>query len=210
MHWLFLVCTVLGGTLLACQILMSLLGLGGEALHDLALDVPHDATGFDAHADSADTHTHSSGAWLWGVLSFRTLTAASAFFGLTGLATEGADWPPASQLVSAGFAGLAAMYGVHWMVRGMSRLAEDGTVRIERAVGQVAEVYLPIAPDALPGKVLIDFQGQRLEYEAITHGARRLAPGEHVRVIAVAHDRLEVAALDAVEPPLENKPPLKV
>ena len=51
MTTLFIICAVLGGTILVCQTLLTLLGLAGDSMHlDLPHDVGHDAGG-DFHTD---------------------------------------------------------------------------------------------------------------------------------------------------------------
>ena len=50
------------------------------------------------HADQA---AHHGSTWLFGVLSFRTITAALAFFGLAGLAAQSAEASPPMVLLVA-------------------------------------------------------------------------------------------------------------
>src|SRR5688572_2371183 len=99
MHNLFLICSVAGGAILLCQLALTLAGLTDHA------DLPDDAPGDSSHGvdlsdsqdgadhDSAGDHAgHFVSVWLLGALSFRTITAALAFFGLAGLAAEGVEW----------------------------------------------------------------------------------------------------------------------
>jgi len=204
----FLFCAVVGGTVLVCQFVLTLVGLGGhsDVPDDLSADVPHDFHGMspgDGHSDGAhgDGHaaqTHLS-SWLFGVVSFRTLVAAATFFGLTGLAVEsaqGADQRLGVQLLLAGAAGAAAMYGVHWIMQTIGRLGEDGTVRVQRAIGQEATVYVPIpAARSHAGKVQLKLQNRLVEYEAVTAGAEKLATGVKVRVVGLSGNTLEVEPL---------------
>jgi membrane protein implicated in regulation of membrane protease activity len=207
MTWFFLLCAVVGGTVLICQFVLTLVGLGGDHGIDFAHDVPHDFAGDvghdlvagDAHgADSAghDAHGHHGSSWLFGVISFRTLVAAATFFGLAGLAAQSARQPIGVQILLAAIAGGAAMYGVHWIVRAMGRLSEDATVRIRHALGQEGTVYVPIPPAKVQaGKVQIKLQNRLVEYEAITKNAQRLATGTKIRVVGIAGGMLEVEPL---------------
>ena len=144
----FMICAVVGGTILICQFVLTVVGLGGEHgvdySHDLAHDFSGDA-GHDAGADSGhhDGHAHSS-SWLFAVISFRTLVAAATFFGLVGLAAQSAAQPVGVQLLLATAAGVGAMYGVHWLVRAMGRMGEDATTRIHHALGKEGTVYVPV------------------------------------------------------------------
>src|SRR6476661_657047 len=109
----FLICATIGGTVLICQFVLSLVGLGGHHFGDM----PGDA---DVHVEfshgagevqaTGDTHTadvqsdsdhHVNSSWLFGVISFRTLVAAFAFFGLAGLAAESANLSQPAQLTLA-------------------------------------------------------------------------------------------------------------
>lgn len=182
------VCAVLGGTVLACQFVMTLLGLDHADMHD---DVPHDFghdsvhdtghDGDDAHGD----HAHGS-SWFFGMLTFRTVVAALTFFGLAGLAGGSAEMPAALTLVIALAAGAAAMFGVHWMMQTLYRLKSDGTVRIDRAVGRQGTVYLRIpAHQSGVGKVHVNVQNRTMEYEAMTSQAE-LPVGAKIVVVNVA------------------------
>ena len=85
------------------------------------------------------------------------------------------------------------MYGVHWIVRTMGRLAEDGTLRIRQAIGQEGTVYVPIPADkANAGKVQLKVQNRLVEFEAVTAAGQRLATGTKVRVVGVTGTMLEV------------------
>jgi membrane protein implicated in regulation of membrane protease activity len=198
MTWLFLICAVVGGTVLVCQFVLTLVGLGGDHA-DFAHDVPHDYHVGDApDTDPAghDAHGDHGSSWLFGVISFRTLVAAATFFGLVGYAAESAGLGLGPQLFLAVAAGLGAMYGVHWIVRSMGKLAEDGTVRVRAALGQEGTVYVPIpAAKAQAGKVQLKLQNRLVEYEAVTGGGERLATGTKVRVIGVTGNTLEVEPL---------------
>src|SRR5260370_34370201 len=101
----YLLCALVGGTLVICQFLLTLLGLGGH--HDAGGDHDisgHDAGGHDAsgHDTDHDQHVHSSAAsWFLSVLTFRTLTAGGSFFCPPGRAPPQAaapmqGWPAAA------------------------------------------------------------------------------------------------------------------
>src|SRR5262249_55418572 len=149
---LFLVCAVVGGTILICQFVLTLVGLGGDhsvdfshdVAHDFAANSGHDAAGGDAHSGHTAGQNHGS-SWLFAVISFRTLVAAVTFFGLIGSAAQQAGQGPGVQLLLATAAGIGAMYGVHWLIRSIGRLGVDATLRVKNAIGQEGTVYVPIA-----------------------------------------------------------------
>lgn len=206
MAYLYLFFAVVGGTVLICQFVLTLVGLSGG--HELPDDLSVDHSGGDFHeGDAHDVgpdgstdqahgdHVHGS-SWLFGVLSFRTLVAASTFFGLGGLAAEQGNQNLLVQLVVATVCGLGAMYGVHWTMKLIGRLGEDGTVRIQRAIGQEGTVYIPIpGGKTKAGKVQLRLQNRLLEYAAVTNSVERLPTGMQVKVVGVSGDVLEVTPL---------------
>ena len=192
METLFLVCAVIGGTLLVCQFLFGLLGLGGHhdlgGGHDLHIDASHDVGHGDHPAD--DAH---HGSVLVGMLTFRAVVAALTFFGLAGLAALGVGLPPVASLAVALAAGAGALVLVASLMRAIARLRSDGTVRVERTVGQTGTVYLSIpAHKAGVGKVTVVVQNRTMEYQALTAGDE-LPTGARVVVAAViSPDTVEV------------------
>ncbi len=198
----FMICAVVGGTILICQFVLTVVGLGGEHGVDYSHDLAHDFSGDAGHdADSGGAHGHDghdaahqhSSSWLFAVISFRTLVAAVTFFGLVGLAAQSARQPLGVQLLLALAAGIGAMYGVHWLIRMISRLGEDATLRVKTALGQEGTVYVPIAAGrAHAGKIQLRLQNRLVEYEAITSAPERLATGAKVRVVGIAGNVLEV------------------
>ncbi len=174
METLFLACAVLGGAILVLQILLSLLGM------DHGLGVLH----LDLHADAAE------GLNLLGV---RALSAGLTFFGIGGLAGYATPLGLAAALPLALFMGGGAAVGVAAAMRALLRMESDGTVRIERAVGEPATVYLSIPGGrAGMGKVHLKLQDRLVEYQALS--AHPLPTGAQVIVVdVVGPDTVEVA-----------------
>jgi hypothetical protein len=211
--YVFIICAAVGGTILVIQFVMTLIGLGGHAFDvDVSTDVGHDfgGVGGDVHVDTGgdvqvdhagdtthhvDQAAHHGSTWLFGVLSFRTIVAALAFFGLAGLAAQSADASmPNVLLISIG-AGVAAMFAVYWMMCGLQACQAEGTVRLQRAVGQHGNVYLRVpANRSGSGKVQFNLQNRTMEYLAITSGPE-LPTGAKVVVVGVINPTtLEVQA----------------
>lgn len=200
---LFVLCAVIGGTILVCQFVLTLVGFGhdvGDLSHDISVDVHTDVVGDgsgggDAH-DGGDAHEetgHHGSSWLFGVISFRTLVAASAFFGLAGLAADSAGLDLLKQLAIALVSGASAMFAVHALVKQMGKLSQDQTLKVQRAIGHIGTVYIPVpALKSNSGKIQLNLQNRVVEYEAITSGDEELATGTKVRVVAVRGSILEV------------------
>jgi hypothetical protein len=214
METLYLFCAIFGGTVLVAQFL---LGFGGHE-HGGADDADgvdamhgdgaggHDADGHDADGHDADAHatdghdtghhgtqTHHGSTWVFGVLTFRTVLIGITFFGLTGKAASASGFAQPRPLAIAVVCGLAAMYGVYFLMRGLYKLTADGTERIGRAVGEEGVVYLTIpGHNAGAGKVQVPVQNRTVEYEAMTAG-EKLPTGMRVVVVGVlGSDRVEV------------------
>jgi hypothetical protein len=198
-----------GGTILICQFVLALIGLGHDGFdlghhgggdfhggtHDGGLfDSQHGGgshAGGDMHADS----TH-----LFAIISFKTMVAAAAFFGVTGFGTLQAGYPATTTLVLALAAGFFAMYGMYRLLRLIDVLSSTGNERIDNAVGLPATVYVPIpAHSKGAGKVQLSMQNRIVEYQAVTDDAEPLKTGQSVRVVGIKNsDTLEVCR--AAEP----------
>jgi membrane protein implicated in regulation of membrane protease activity len=163
---------------------MSLVGLGGEH----GLDVDHEV-GLDhdiGHESGHDVgHEHASSVFV-GLLTLRTVTAALTFFGLAGLAAlSSRPDEPGLSLGIALTAGVGALLLVATLMKMLYRLKADGTVRIDRAVGRPAVVYLTIpARKQGAGKVTVKLQNRTMEYHAVTP-EQELPTGASVMVVSV-------------------------
>jgi membrane-bound ClpP family serine protease len=158
----------------------------------------------DAHVgDSFDSHhgggghgdaDHPDSTHLFAIVSFKTLVAAAAFFGITGLATSSAEFPATTTLVLSIAAGAVAMYGMYGLLRLIASLSSSGNERIDNAVGLAATVYVPIpATGKGAGKVQLSMQNRIVEYQAVTDDAQPLKTGEAVEVVGIRNsDTLEV------------------
>jgi hypothetical protein len=200
---IYLIAAVVGGTVLVCQFVLTLMGLGDDGSDvsvgdasadghfdgDLAAD-SMDGGALDHHtslADAADAeYQHPDSSWLFGVLSFRTLVAAGAFFGVAGKAALGAGFSEPTSLLIAAVVGVCAMYGMYGMMRLIASLSSSGNERIRNAVGREARVYIRIpAARQGAGKVQLSMQNRIVEYQAVTEDDEPLKTGETVRVVGV-------------------------
>jgi hypothetical protein len=202
MSLLYIICATAGSAVLVFQFAMSLLGWSddGDLAHgdvggDFGHDVPHDSS--SGHDDVAEHDTHGSTS-LFQILSVRTLTAALAFFGLTGLAAQSRQVSGGSTFVLALGAGFVAMYGVHWLMQQLFKLRTDGTVRLNRAIGKTANVYVRIpAQGQGVGKVVLILQNRTVELDAVSDGGEIPAGTEVVVQRMTGAEVVEVARLRA-------------
>jgi hypothetical protein len=204
METVYMICAALGGTLIVCQFLATLFGLGGH--HDVGGGhdgggsgdmAGHDAGGHDTGSHH-DAGQQAEPIWLVSMLTVRTLTAACAFFGLAGLAAQRFDLEPSARLAIAVGAGVSAFLLVGWVMQLLGKLNVDGTVRIERAVGSTGTVYLSIpGAKAGVGKVHVNQLNRMIEYKAITSQERLPTGAKIVVVSVVSADTVEVRSQES-------------
>jgi hypothetical protein len=186
METFYLVCAAVGGAIFVCQFLLTLAGMGSSDM-EVSHEVPHDFGMADAHdgmghGHTQDSSTHNS-TWLFSIISVRTIVAAVTFFGLTGYAALRGDRTPLEAIAIGLVCGGSAMVAVHWIMQTMFRLGQDHTLRIERAVGRPATVYLPVPANRRgEGKVQIGLQERLVEYAAMTSADCDLPAGTEVVV----------------------------
>ena len=178
LYGVYFICAIFGGTLILCQMCLMMFGFGGA----------------DEGSDFGDSVDHASPTDLFKVLSFRTLTAGIAFFGLGGLAgLTGKASPPVSVLIAIA-SGLAATYAVYYLYLSAARMKTDGSLSNETLVGSSGSVYVRIPPAKTGiGKVLICQQERTVEYEAITAGEELKTSTPIIVVGIVSSTTVEVA-----------------
>jgi hypothetical protein len=187
METIYLVCTILGATLLVGQFVLSLFGFGGDhdagGDHGPSFDVGHDV---DHHGDAHHAGHDGHSTWFFKALTYRALVAALTFFGLGGLAGASRNLEEPMPVLFAVAAGLCAMFLVAWVMQLLHKLQAEGTIRIDRAVGAGGTVYLTVpARKSGTGKVLINVQNRTMEYQAVTAQTQELPTGAKVVVVGV-------------------------
>ena len=186
MRHVFLVCAIIGGTPLLCQFLLSVLGIGEH--HG-------DAGGHDAHLDHGHEHGGQGSAWLFGMLTFRSLVTGLTFFGVAGMVASTGGWGRSTSLAAAAIVAVLAMLFVTAMMRAIVRLRAEGTVRIENAVGQTGTVYVTVPGNKTGvGKVMLDLQNRTAEYQAVTFQDQLTTGSKVVVVDVIGPDTVEVIA----------------
>lgn len=169
----YMIAAAVGCTLLAVQIGLQMLGMGGD--HDVHIEAD---VGTDLDASGGESNI------FFGFLSFKSLTAFLAFFGLTGLAAaELGVTSGGLRMVLSTLAGFGAGAIVMLIMRGLSKLQASGTVNLDDAVGLSARVYLRIpARDGGLGKITVTVGGQERELPAMTQGDA-LPTGVRVEIV---------------------------
>ena len=180
----FIFCSVLGGTILVIQTLLSTVGFGFSGL-DVDVDLGDVDLGDVDAADGIVGHGPWAGFHVFKAVSFRTMVAGVAFFGLAGWGTLNNTDSPVFAMIAAILAGLAAIFLVYFLYRWMNSLRYEGNVSSEKLVGATGSVYIRIpAQGKGAGKVLVTQQSRTMEYEAFSTG-KELATGTQITVLKV-------------------------
>ncbi len=218
---IFLYAAIIGGTVLAFQLVLMLLGLGDGGDADISgadgadftggADLPDgDMSGDVDHAPGHPTWTeagdadmgHPGAHWFYEMLSLRTLGAAVTFFGLAGKTAQARGMNDVQSVIVGLLVGAAAMYGVYWLFKHVYQVQHSGNENIRRAVGLPATVYVPIpASRGGLGKVTFRLQDRTVEYQAVTSEADRLRTGEEVIITEIVNSDTVCVAR---EPQLAN------
>jgi hypothetical protein len=190
---LYTVCAIVGGVILLVQLLMTAIGLadhdllsGGGDVHDSGFGGDHGGDLLtDSHTDMPgdhDLHDVHDSSWFFQFISIRSMVAALTFFGVCGGLATSMGLPPILSMPVALGGGVAAMVIVAWLMQLLMSMREDGTMHIERAIGQPATVYLPVpGKRSGMGKVMVNMPERSLECNALTD-EEELATGAEVQV----------------------------
>lgn len=188
----YTVFAVAGVCVLLAQVAMTLFGL--DSHHDAIVDVGDDVAMGDELADP-----HGMSSWFFGVLTFRSMTAFVAFFGLGGRVALAFDAPGYIAFVSASTLGLIAMLSVALLMRSLYDLHSEGNVHIQHTIGTIGTVYLTVPGHrAGVGKVTVSVQDRTMEYHAVT-GSDTIKTGSRVKVVGISDPgTLEVAPAEGM------------
>ena len=148
------------------QMLLTILGLGGE--HDADIGV---------HGD------HDAGSWL---INVRTVMAFLSGFGWAGgiLLNRGYALGPA--IARSVVVGALFLLGTAVLVRNLLKLQSSGNLDYANAIGMVGTVYSTIpAAEAGGGQLEVLLQGRLITADARTQSSPDLKPGTQARVVAL-------------------------
>ncbi|WP_233379362.1 hypothetical protein [Maribellus sp. CM-23] len=164
-------------TTLILILLMVLSIFGGDTDTDVDTDVD---------ADIADGDTIP-----FQFISVKNIVAFFAVFGWSGIGFINAGMAPWLVILLAVFCGLLMMLLMGTLFYLMSRLAENGTLKMNNAIGKLGEVYLRIpAQRGGMGKVQISVQGSVRTLDAITDDLDTISTAAIVQVIDVIDDSI--------------------
>jgi hypothetical protein len=148
-------------------ILLILAFIGGETDHDsIGSDITDDFDGVG-----------------FQFFTLKNLAGFLTVFGWTGLACMQGGMSVFVSSVIAFAAGLAMMFIMAFVFYSLFKLQEDGTMKVDSAVGRTGEVYLNIpASRGGYGKVFVNINGAQREMDALTDDTNDLTRGTIVTV----------------------------
>ena len=126
------------------------------------------------------------------LFSIQGLAAAIMMFGYVGMFTIKATDTEVYAVLAGGFAAAVSMYGVGLMLKGISDLQVDGTMKYEDAIGERGNVYSRIRPGQT-GEVSVAVDGTlRTLKGRAKDPSEQLDSGNLIRVIDVIGNTLIV------------------
>jgi membrane protein implicated in regulation of membrane protease activity len=142
----------------------------------------------DIDLDSHDGHFNIDPGFT--LFSVRSIIAFFTFFGWVGVITLHKGMDLKLVILVSFFAGLIALFFVAFVLFQLIKLAEEGTVDMEEALGKYGKVYIPIPEKRTgTGLVNIELSNKIMELRAITDGDR-LPTGTIIYVFKILEDNV--------------------
>ncbi len=125
--------------------------------------------------------------------TFKNLVGFFTIFSWIGIGCIQNGYSNVAVLVISIICGLAMMTAMATLFYFMTKLVEDGTMKMSNAVGRTGTVYLPIkANNGGFGKVQLNVQGATHELQAMTNDSEDLVVGTIVQVSKVVDNNILV------------------
>lgn len=123
--------------------------------------------------------------------TFKNLVGFFLIFSWSGIACVRSGFGDTAVIVISVICGLLMMVAMSSLFYFMSRLVEDGTMRLTNAIGRTGEVYLPIkGSNGGFGKVQMNIQGSIHEIQAVTRDEEDIPVGTVVKVTDVIDNHI--------------------
>ncbi len=119
------------------------------------------------------------------LFSVRGIMAMLCIAGWAGIVFIDLGLSTVVSIILAALCGIAALFGMAYLMRAVLRLQSSGNIQIGSAVGKTGQVYIPIPPRGTGrGKINITVQDRYIEVDAMTESEDTLKTGETVRVVS--------------------------
>lgn len=120
------------------------------------------------------------------VFSIRGIVAMLCVGGWSGIVLLDTSLHPVLSIILAVILGIAALIGMAFLMRSLTRLQSSGNILVESALGKCGKVYLTVPAERKgSGKIHITVQETYTEFEAITDEPEDIKTGEAVVVTEV-------------------------
>ena len=157
--------------LLVLQLIATFLGIGGD-----------DGDDFNDDGDSEPT---------FKVFTIKNFITFFAVFGWSGITFSQTGLGQFSVIIISTLLGIIVLLIVSALFYFITKLTDNGTMNIQRAIGVTGEVYLPIPANRNGvGKINITFQGSFRELDAMTDSDKKLPRGTIVVVRDVVNGNI--------------------
>jgi len=121
----------------------------------------------------------------------KNLIGFFTIFSWAGLASIHAHHATSITILISSISGLVMMSIMALLFYGMSKMVEDGSLKMKNAIGAIGEVYLPVQKErGSIGKIQIKVQGSLRELEALTDEPEDLQRGAVIKVIEIINDEI--------------------
>ncbi|MDR5659074.1 hypothetical protein RH915_06190 [Serpentinicella sp. ANB-PHB4] len=156
--------------LLLIQLLSTFLGFGGEG-------------GFDSVEESVDIGDDGDFEPGFEIFTVRNFITFFAVFGWSGITFSHSGLGNFATIVLSTMLAIIVLLIVSSLFYFITKLADSGTMNLQRAKGVIGEVYLSIPGNRKGmGKVNITLQGSLRELDAMTDNKKDISTGSIVRV----------------------------
>jgi hypothetical protein len=141
------------------------------------------------HDHLPDTEVNADHGIGFQFFTLKNLTGFFTLFGWVGIASIDSGMPVLITLILSFIGGLAMMLVMASVVYILAKANADGTMKINKAIGEVGEVYLTIPGNRSSfGKVQIMVQGSVRTLEAMTDDEDDIPTGKVIRVRQILNE----------------------
>jgi hypothetical protein len=144
--------------------------------------------GHDSPDDLPDSDIETDHGVGFQFLTLKNMVGFFTIFGWVGIASIQSGASVGASLVYAVIGGMAMMFIMAGLFYLLMKASADGTMRIEKAIGETGEVYLTIkSKRGASGKVQIKVMGALRTLDALTDDEADIQTGKTVRVSDIVH-----------------------
>lgn len=145
----------------------------------------------DGDLGDADADVEGDGGTGFQFFTIKNLVSFFTIFGWVGIGCIDKGFSSTTTLIVSVACGLIMMLVMASIFFAMSKLVEDGTMKMKNAIGRIGEVYM-IIPKGKEGfgKVQINIQGALREMDAMTADNEELTVGKIVKVLEVIDEHI--------------------